>query len=271
MGIVLDSLNAALVASLLIGPSEAVLGAAVPVAAPAKAHRTHWDLAQYTWLRLVPREPGSAPNDAPVAVSAEALLQKLEPIRVVTPDGEEALFSAQELAFLAKAMGEALSSADPSEDLVLLSGSKRGAGFLSSPLAVTARLFMKDGRLNLIVQDPRLEVMGRYSPQSDWPKYEHGSRKAASKTVLGCPGAEVRRADWLVLAPGLPAAVPVATPAAAVPGVNPAPVALVPKAVGPEPSADPAARLRALKRLRDENLITEAEFQAKRGEIIKTL
>jgi len=254
MGIVKGSLRLALLASFLFGfPAMAQAAPSVPVA--AKPHRTTWDLANYTWLRLVPREKGSAPNDAPLPVSAQTLIRQLEAIRALTPDGEEALFSGPELGFLAGAMAEALATADPSEDLVLLSGSKRGAGFLSAPLAVTARLFVKDGRLNLIVHDTRLEVVGSYSPQSDWPKYEHGSRSQASTANLRGPGALLRRADWLAftLEPPAPAALPTPRPQA-----HPA-------------FADQAERLKNLMRLREENLISDQEYQAKRAEILRSL
>ena len=264
-----DGLAAMAVACGLLGPggfahaqspSLRALAPEAPQSKPAQPHRSFWDLGQYTWMRLTPREPGAAPNDAPSALEMETLLQKLGTIRASTPDGDEVLFAPSELAGLAKAMGEALALADAGEDLVLFSSSRRGHGFLSSPLAVAARLFLKDGALNLIVQDPRMEVLGRYSPDGDWSRINYGSRVRPSQVTLRCPGALSRRGDWLVFALDRPLPeAPVATPLPAPP--------TAPVSVHPEQEQ----RLRHLKHLLEEKLITEKEYQAKRAEIIKTL
>ena len=255
-----DGLAAAAVAWMVLGltPSARALAADAPQARAAEPHRAFWDLGQYTWLRLTPREKGAAGNDPQSDLDMAPLLQKLGTIRASTPDGEEeALFAPTELAGLAKAMGEALALADAGEDLVLFSSSRRGHGFLSSPLAVSARLFLKDGALNFIVQDPRLEVLGRYSPDGDWSKINYGSRARASQATLRCPGAVSRRNDWLIFALDRPAPAVVAPPAPK------------PAAVSGHPEQE--QRLRDLKHLLEEKLITEKEYQAKRAEIIRTL
>jgi hypothetical protein len=128
---------------------------------------------------------------------------------------------------------------------------------------VTARVFVRDRGLNLIVENTRLELMGRYDPSTDWPKIEYGSRTRASKATIACPGALARRPDWLVFALDTPEPAPAAVP---VPVQAPAVAAPAPAAPG-----GAEERLRALKRLREENLITEQEYQAKRADILKTL
>ena len=240
-------------ALLGLGPSARALTVDAPPAAPAQPHRDLWDLGQYTWLRLTPREKGAAQNDPQAALEMEPLLQKLGTVRASTPDGEEALFAPAELAALGKALGEALALADPGEDLVLFSASRRGHGFLTSPLAVAARLFVKDGALNVIVQDTRLEVLGRYSPDGDWSRINYGSRTRPSQVTLRCPGALSRRGDWLVFALDRP------------------PAKVVPPPPPPPGHPEQEQRLRDLKHLLDEKLITEKEYKAKRAEIIKSL
>lgn len=257
-----------------------LLWAIAPVpalAAPASSHRSTWDLARFTWLRLRPRETGALPNQHPGQLDAQAVLAMLGGVRAVTVDGEEALFAPAELAALAGPLVEALNGADPGEDLLLLSGHKRGAGFFAAPTAVVARLFLQEGGLNLIVQNARLDDLGRYTPQSDWPQYDYGSRSKPGKAVLSAPGATQRRSDWLRLP--LPAARPVAAPsavAAPLPAAVAAPVSAPVAMVAAPPQATPvyadqAERLRGLKRLREEGLLSEAEYELKRQEILKTL
>jgi hypothetical protein len=269
MGKVKDGLRAAVAAAVLAGAALSVpsLAAAAPRSAP---HRTRWDLGQYAWIRLAPREKGASDNHHPAQVDLDTLVRKLGAVRATTPEGEEALFFPAELAGLKTALAEALALAEPGEDLLLVSGHKRGSGFLGSPLAVTARMFVKDRGLNLIVENTRLELMGRYDPATDWPKIEYGSRTRASKAALACPGALARRPDWLVFALDVPEAPAVAAPA---PAAAPVPAAAAPAVLpaGPVAPASAEERLKALKRLREENLITEPEYQAKRAEILKTL
>ena len=260
MGQVKHGLQAAVLAWGLCGAGLPVPAQAQPApqAAPAaRSHRTFWDLGHYTWLRLAAREAGAAPNDAPNPLEVAPLVQRLGSVRAATPDGQEALFAAEELNGLSSALGEALSVAGPGEDLLLFSSRRRSQGFLSSPEAVTARLFLKDGALNLIVQEARLEVLGHYDPASSGASIEYGSRTRGSKVVLTCPGALSRREDWLVFTlEHVPAPPPVAAP---------------PKTAPPDAHPEQEHRLRDLKHLLDEKLITEKEYQTKRTEIIKSL
>ena len=193
MGLVKNSLKTSALVWLLVAaaaPAIARDAGLVPDAPLMKPHRTFWDLAQFTWVRLKPQEKGAAPNDAQVRVDGDALQSRLAPVRLASPDGDEPLFGKDELKILQGALAEALTVADPAEDLILFSSSRRAQGYLSSPLAVAARLFVKNGALNLIVQESRMEVLGRYSPDSDLSKIEFGSRVRAS-TVSSSSRAKV--------------------------------------------------------------------------------
>ena len=258
---------------------------------PASPDQALWKLGSFTWVKLVPAEPGASPNAQPVAISPEVLQATLGPV-LAKDDGEDIpLFGRKELLELSKALSEALSLAQPGEDVALLSTSRHGHGFLERATGLTARLFVRDGALNLIVQDARLNFLDSYQMDNLEPTFTYGSRQAASKASLQAPRARRLRPDWLALplalpAPSLMAPAP-ATPLAPrpIPAPPVAPVAVTPvPATTASPSAAPKAapaedaaseakaqRLRTLKRLRDENLISEAEYQAKREALLKAL
>jgi hypothetical protein len=145
---------------------------------------------------------------------------------------------------------------------------------------------VREGALNLIVHDARLAVLDRYYADRTLPKFQYGSRQTASSESLQAPGATNLRRDWLALplatavattpatapAPAAAATTPVAAPPTA-PAVVPA-TAPAPTPAGTRDAAfyeAQAQRLKALKKLREENLLTEAEYQEKREAILKTL
>jgi len=253
------------------------LGAAVGIQA-GEAPRWQWKLGDFTWIKRQPAEPGAVANAHPVRIDAEALRQELSAIRFISGADSKALFDKDELVPLLEAFREALAVAGPGDDLVLLSTHRRGGGFLSTPYGLTARFFVLEGGLNVIVHDTRLEFLDRYHGMQVLPEFLFGSRATASGVELQSPTASSKRKDWLsiplerLVAPQrLPAAVLVAPP----PKASPAPAPSMPEAA---PKAKDAAffeeqekRLRALKRMREENLITEEEYQQKRREILQNL
>jgi len=260
------SWSPALLATLLTGT------ALVAASGPKKA----WQISPFTWIRCVPAEAGATPNGHPLKAEPAVLEQALRTVRFMNGAKEEALFSAQEAQGLSRILSEALEVAAPGEDLELLSTSKRESWLLDPSLTITARLFAQDGRLHLLVHDTRLDFVYTYYIDFRMPKFVFGSRKTPSPVSLKAAGAESRRADWLVLP--LPA---VATPAAAVPPA-PAPVAPAPKPAPAATLAPPPAppkplpasleeRLRKLKQLRDQDLISEADYQKRKQELLKEI
>ncbi len=253
-----------------LGP---MLLALVPCSLQAQSGQTQWQLANFTWVKRVAAEPGAPANAQPAPLSEEALVAALGPV-VISEEGLDVpLFAKDELKRLSRALREALTLAQPGEDVILLSTFKRGGGFMEMPLGLTARLFVREGALNLIVHDARLPFMDRYSADRTLPTFAYGSRTAASGVTLQAPHGTRLRGDWLTL--------PLtATPAVA---ATPAPAAIaapMPVAPAPAPAAAPrdaafyeaqAQRLKALKKLREENLLSEAEYQEKRDAILKTL
>lgn len=281
----------------------------VPTASWAAAtDQTQWKLDGFSWVQRVPAEPGAPANAQPLTLGPEALQSLLARVQARDDGQDVPLFGKDELKELSAALSEAFALAQPGEDLVLLSTNKHSpkSGFMASLLeratALTARLFVRDGALNLIVHDARLDFMDQYLVDNLQPRFVYGSRKQPSAAQLQAPQATRLRPDWLTLPlaapappPVAPAAAPAVAPATAAPvsasvpvvalpvpapaaatATAPAAPAAAPKAAPAAPAADAAyeakaQRLRTLKRLRDENLITEAEYQEKREAILKTL
>jgi hypothetical protein len=267
----------------------------------ATTDQTMWKIGSFTWVKRVPAETAAPANAQPAKLGPEALQSTLSAVQARDDGKDVPLFGKDELKDLSTALSEAFALAQPGEDLVLLSTSKHSsgfmAGFLERATALTARLFVRDGALNLIVHDARLDFMDRYLIENLEPRFTYGSRKTPSAALLQAPQATRLRPDWLAfplpapapppavpappiaVAPPLPVAAPVpaaapASTAAPAPAATPAPApAAAPKAAPAEDSAyeAKAQRLRTLKRLRDENLLTEAEYQEKREAILKTL
>ena len=141
-----------------------MLAALAPMAAAAsEPDQTQWRLNNFTWLKLVPAEAGASANAHPATLSDEALVAALGPVQAMVEGRSTPLFAKDELKGLTRPLREALAQAKPGDDLILLSTFKRGGGFMEMPVGLTARLFVADGALNLIVHDARLSFMDRYS------------------------------------------------------------------------------------------------------------
>lgn len=232
--------------------------AAPPKAKEAEPARTRWDLSLFTEIRLVPREAGAPPNAHPLSLEPAQLGLMLSRVRVKSEEGFENLFDPTELGALLKPLTEALATATPGVDLLLVSSHRRGSGLMGAPLSLAARLFVKDGALQLILGDTRVDATSYYLAQRQDPEFRFGTRAKASAAKLSVEGGAQPRADWVSLPFSGPGAEAPASPKS-----TPAPPVAAPK--------DARERLQNLKRLREENLISEAEYQAKRAEILKEL
>jgi hypothetical protein len=261
---------------------------AAPEVKPAARHRSSWDIGEFTSIKLVQREPGAVANEHPMTIEAEDLRLRLSSVLLATG---YPLFAKDELTRLLAPLAEALGQAGPGEDILLLSSYKReGSTFLANPKGITARLFQRDGKLNLIVHDARLDFYVGWMIEQDKPlTFQFGSRNQSGDAQLRSPGATSVRPDWIALPPApvaavslpaapvtvAPAPIPVPAPAVAVvaaPTSVPAPSATVPAAETEEEAAadeKQLKRLRTLKRMHDEKLITEEEYQQKRADVLK--
>ena len=264
--------------------------------------RQLWRLSDYTTIELVAREAGAPDNQHPYAVEANALHAWLQQIQVLRAGAAKPLFAIDELNNILPSLIEALNHVRPDQDIALVSAARHEDNSFFSISAVTARLFVVDGHLNIIVHDPRFDFYDTARGSGMAPHFTVGSRTAEGSAPIQSPSATNKRFDWLVLgtaapavaapaavapvapAPAVAPAAPVAPPAAM---ASPAPVApaapvapvvapvapALPAAIPPAPPAEQDAeqRLTRLKRLYEKGLITKSEYDKKRAEIIKGL
>jgi hypothetical protein len=262
-----------------------LLAATAPMAAtPAAVARQEWKVSGFTWVKLVPREAGSPPNDHPAAFATANLAVQLGAVQFGSAGGDVPLFAQKELAVILEPLRQAFAAAGPDQDVQLLSTYRREGSVLNPATAATVRLFHQGGALQMIVHDARKDFLGEYYATEKKPAFTFGSRTSPGEVQVHCPGAASQRPDWLRF-PDAPtaASVPPAlvAPAAPVPAAAPAPSApaLAVTAARPvgHPGWDPAdferqeQRLNGLKRLREENLITEEEYQEKRKKVLDEL
>jgi hypothetical protein len=236
--------RAALVAAILL----AMAGAASVDAQAAEPNslgntpsgRQVWRISDYGNVQLVAREPGAPENQHPARLHPDLLRAHLEGATTVVDGVPRPLFAPEELDADIGPLVEAFASARPDQDVLLVSVARHEGNFLVPPTAITARLFVANGRLNLIVRDARADFYDKVRGTNMTPTWHVGSRTTPGKAVLARAGATSPRADWLVFDL---AAAPMATaPAEAVPtsaakaGPLPAPAYVQP----PAPPAAPA-------------------------------
>ena len=250
--------------------------------------RQLWRLADYTTVELVAREPGAADNQHPWTIDSETLHAWLQQVTVLRSGKPRPLFAGDELDKISPAIAEALANARPDQDLALVSSAHHEDNNFFSISAVTARLFVVDGHLNLIVHDARVDFYDAARGSGMAPHFTSGSRTSEGSWPVASAAATNKRPDWLVLgvvttppappapAPAVPAVVaPVAPAAPAAPAVvapiPPAPPAAAAAPAAPDAGGDAEQRLLTIKRLYDKGLLTKSEYEKKRAEIIKGL
>lgn len=233
------------------------------LALPATPAPRQWSLDEFSRIELAAKEVPAPANNQPVRVDAAALQAQLGAVRLHTRDGDQPLFGTDELALLLPALVQALASAGPDDDVLLLSTARRGGGF-DVPLALSARLFVQGDALQLIVHEARRDFIAAYRRTHLMPRFAYGSRSAAGGSHLSSASAESRRADWISMPVSM--AMPLATlPPAPTPAVAPPASAAAPAQSALE------RRLLDLKRLREQALINDDEYQALRRDALQKL
>jgi hypothetical protein len=256
--------------------------------------RQLWRISDYTTVELVAREAGAAASQHPWQVEPNTLHALLQQVQMVRAGAGKPLFAIDELSAIVPALTEALANARPDQDIALVSSARHEDNTFYGISAVTARLFVVDGHLNLIVHDARLDFYDTARGSGLAPHFTIGTRAAAGTAAVQSASGTNQRSDWLVLAnasappaPAVPAFIaapavvapaapiaPAAPMAPVAPPAPPAPVAL-PVPVAPAapvaPAGDAEQRLTQIKRLYDKGLITKSEYEKKRQEIIKGL
>lgn len=217
-------------------------------------------LGEWEAVRLQRRSGAEAgkPNAHPVRLTPAQLAPMLASVRLA---GESAsLFAPSEQEQLAHALAAALSMATPDQDVLFLTRGRHGdKGFIGMDLANAGRVFVADGKLNLIVGTAQSDLLNRLRPGIRPAREpDPGTRSHAGAVALAAgQGGLAPRSDWLAFGLDGPASAPVAAPAAT--------------PMAPSTSTGVEERLRTLKRLHEQQLITDTEYQQKRAEILKSL
>lgn len=216
------------------------------------------------------------PNEHPATITGEQLATLLAALQLKATESAapEPLFTRETQETLVAQLLPGLRQATPTDDLTFAVIGLHEAlfGLAKEPRVTTGRLFVRDGRLNIIVGLAQQGV-NEYADRRLAP-FTPGSRReaAAGKWQLQVPqqpaGYNLIRKDWVRADtnwhPPIAAAPAAATTTS--PAGQPAPALNQ-----PVQSRSPAERLIILKELHDKGLITDEEYRAKRLQIMNEL
>jgi hypothetical protein len=259
-----------------------------------------WSAGQFDQIYLIPAVDG-ARHLQPRALNAEPLAKLLTGLGYQSGGKAHTFLNEESAIDLAKGLVVALGKAGPQQEVAFFITSRGNDGFFATKVGNSGTAFLDERGLNLIFGEAGTDFFGAYKATRIARPFDFGSRAKASKVTLLANGLSQPRADWVIVPLGLtPAAVSappqtVGNPAPSQ-GVSdtrvlqsvgasaPSPVATPPQpaAAAPAHPVAPAARdeqfyqaqetrLKGLKRLRDQNLISEEEYQAKRKDILSNL
>lgn len=217
------------------------------------------------------------PNSHPVSFPQDrlkAMLASLE-VRPSATDPAASLFTVESIDILAPHLQAALKQAGPGEDVTfaIIGLYHSFIGIAKSPKVTTGRLFVRDGRVNLIFGLVQKDFNDREDRRLD--PLTPGARAAALPgewRLIPRAGEQVEmlRRDWVAFGPGWQAPV-VASPAAAPPAAAAAPGAPQTVARPADDRRSPVDRLIILNELKSKGLISDEEYNAKRSSILNEL
>lgn len=219
-----------------------------------------WDQGSYDYIKIRETEAG-ATNTHPATVTPARIRALLSGIKVRGEKDEAVtLLTAEETERLAKPLSDALRRANAKEDVIFFTSEQRGDGIFAPRLGVTGRIFVTDQTLNLIIGTAHKQFVSELRGSRVMPHFSFGSRSERSAVDLRADGARYagtqNRRDWIAWTViGEP------EPAERTKVTTPDPI----------PRASPEERLRKLKQLWDQKLISEQEYKDKKSEILKDL
>lgn len=244
-----------------------------------------YSAGEFDQVHSVAAEAGAS-NQHPASLSAEAISKMLQQVQVLEGKKEVALLEEDGAQSLATGIVAALSKATSTQDAIFLVTNRSATGFVSGKQGNSGRAFITPQGLNIIFGETHVEFFNAYRATRLMRKFDFGSRQKASNpaanVVLKSAYLQAGRKDWLVFPLQAQAVTQVVAPAVQYVGANHqavgqpaagaavAPTAPMPASVEQNYAAQ-EARLKGLKRLREQNLITEEEYQAKKREILKDL
>lgn len=267
-----------------------LFAAALLMAAPAGAVETVWQKGN-DFVRIEKADGGGTSPSTLPKLSADAVRAVLASVQV-TGDGETGpLFDGDQLSILAAPVAQALAQAAPGQDVAFAVHGQTGIlDYLGPPRATAGRIFIDGDSVGLIIG----MVHGTFLTSTfaaDPSRIRTGSRLSAQETehrIL--PGGAVTlavagRGDWAKISSyawtgtyGMPmaqtpAAAPLAPAAAVAAPMQAAPATPAATMSAPVPQ-DPAQieqRFAALKRLLDNHMISQDEYDHAKADLLKAM
>lgn len=254
---------------------------ATPAEAPSQADiaKVLWHGSEGGWVYRVDAEAAAPRLGQPVQVDAAWLRDYLASLELQFQRADEEkewhVFTDQQLDHLVPALVNGLAHAQPGQEVVFaVAGPRPGARMFQQSVATTGRVFINDGRLNIIfgrVLDTLFDepATATYIPgtrtqvRMDWGREVHSTQWAADS----------KRRDWVTTAvqqgsgtlPQLPESAPVVTADTTTTGDNAAAVS------GTSSARSVRARLETLKQLYEDDLISREEYASERAEVLDSL
>jgi len=235
-------------------------------------------------------------NEHPLRIDEDRLAVVLQEVQAVDDGAQALLFDEAQAYRVAKALAKALLNASPEQDLLLASFRIEGNFFQQKRYVSTARVFAQNDRLNLIFGT--IDEFYSEARDLELEPLIYGSRDSASQTsvLLETPPTIARvdgRSDWLALNLHSPPSQQEGTDSATVSRTQPnAAVAALPPSSGspvkrvsqrtlsdPPNSKAPSVstgiseeelvdKLRLLRRLQREELISEEDYETRKTELL---
>jgi hypothetical protein len=258
---------------------------------------TLWKGEAYGWVRLVEAEPQAGTLEHPAKVDAEWLRKVLAEVKVQDDrDRRRTAFTAEQLDKLVPPLVRGLARATPDQEVVFaITGKRGGAAFFNPNLVTTGRLFVSGGKLNVIFGMVQESFEDQLRATGYLKTFKPGTRQARIEddwVVRSTTwGAEPKRDDWFAIAykegsgamPKSGTSASTAKEAPADSGTSEEGGAEAANAADGQSSTaaqsgqtekdygDVRERLQVLKRLHDDGLISDEEYDRKRGEILDDL
>ncbi|MFT5535330.1 MAG: hypothetical protein ACI802_003594 [Candidatus Paceibacteria bacterium] len=221
-----------------------------------------WNDGEFDQIYL---STGNAPaNLQPQVIAVDSVSRALALLKVDGKNAPVALFDDDSARSLARGLTAALSKAGPQQDALFFIVSSGNSGLFGNKLGNSGRAFIDQHGLNIILGEARVDFIGRYRATRMRRAFDFGSRTVASPVRLSADGMRHARSDWVVVPLGATAA-----PAMLMAPAQPVHMMAAPVVQDEKYYAAQEERLKSLKRLRAQELITEQEYQAKRADILK--
>lgn len=204
-------------------------------------------------------------NQHPKELSPEGLTDALLKLKRSGDEKAEPVFSPQQARKFADGLAAALAKANSRQDvLFFVTTSRGGTGWFAERRGYSGRAFIDDRGLNLIFGGAELDFIGQYLGTKRQPTFDFGSRESISAVSLYASGPSLQRRDWV--------AIPLAMmnkPRHA--ASQPSHGAEARKAAVTEEQyyAAQEMRLRRLRSLMEQDLITRDEYERKRKSILE--